>query len=226
MTDEDLQEMISAGRMTAVMTANHDVFKDNVRAMSLKTALNDDIAAMNASGAAAISAMGLQKDGTQDKNAAEKTLEKFIRRIAANGKVIKKDDSTFDNVFKIPKGSFSSQVLIETAQAFKENLTPAAVAKFGEYGYTSVTPANIQDKIDAVLAGSAQQNTGRSGGVAATAEEKAVMKRFKENRRILKTIGENLCDETGDAGLIAEWKAACKVEKKKPTSEPPAPPTP
>ena len=225
MTDGDIREVISAERMVAVLVANDDVFKNNVRAMSLKTALIDDVALMNASGASGISAMGLQKDGTQDKNAALTTLEKLVRKIAANGKVIKKDDPTFDNIFKIPRGSFNSQVLLETARGFIDDLTPAAVAKFADYGYASVTPANLQGKIDAVLAGSTQQNEGRSGGVAATANEKAVITRLKSNRRILKTIGENITEETGDAGLVAEWKSACKLEKPKPTPTP-TPPTP
>lgn len=224
MTDGDIREIISAERMVAVMTANNNVFKDNVRAMSLKTALIDDVALMNASGASAISAMGLQKDGTQDKNAALTTLEKFIRKIAANGKVIKKDDPTFDNTFKIPRGSFNNQALLETAQAFIDNLTPAAVAKFSEYGYNSVTPTNLQAKIDAVFAGGTQQNEGRTGGVAATANEKATIKRLRANRRLLKAIGENITEEKGDAGLIAEWKSACKIEKNKPSTPPPAPP--
>lgn len=226
MTDEDVQEMISAERMIAVMTAHDDVFRNNVRAMELKTALTDDIALMNASGASGASALGLQKDGTQDKRAAEDDLEAFIRKIAANGKAIKKDDPAFDNIFRLPKESFSNAILLETARSYIEDLTPEAVAKFAEYGFTSVTPANIQTKIDAVLAGSSQQNTGRSGGVAATADERAVMQRLKANRRTLKTIGANIVEETGDAGLVAEWNSACKLEKKKKTDEPPIPPTP
>lgn len=225
MTDENLKEVKSAGKMTAVMTANNEVFKDNAKAMSLKAALIDDVAILQAEGASAISAMGIQKDGTQDKNAGEVALEKLLRKIAANGKVIKKDDPTFDNTFKLPSSSLSNQDLLDTGNAFKNDLTPAAVTKFSEYGCIEATPANIQAKIDAVLAGSAQQNTGRSSGIAATAEERAAVTRLKANRRLMKTVGENLVQAHGDAGLIAEWKAACKLEKNKP-AEPPTLPTP
>lgn len=226
MTDDDVLEMTSANRMIAVMTANNDVFKDTDRAMSLKTALTDDLALMNASGASGASARSLQKDGTRDKNAAEETLEVFIRRIAANGKIIKKDDPAFDNTFLLPKGAFSNQTLLDTARGYIEDLTPATIAKFAEYGYTTVTPANIQAKIDAILAGGTQQNEGRSESIAATANEKAVMTRLKANRRTLKTIGENLTEATGNAGLVAEWKSACKIEKAKKPPTPPVPPTP
>ncbi len=225
MTDEDLKEVKSAGKMTAVMTAHHNVFKDVLRAMSLKTELIDDMAILQAEGASAISAMGMQKDGTQDKNAGETALEKLLRKIAANGKTIKTDDPTFDNTFKLPSGSLSNQDLLDTGYAFKNDLTPAAVAKFGAYGYFDATPENIQTEIDAILAGSAQQNAGRSSGIAATAEERAAVTRLKKNRRLMKTVGENIVEAHGDPGLIAEWKAACKLEKNKP-AEPPTPPTP
>jgi hypothetical protein len=117
--------------------------------------------------------------------------------------------------------------LLDTAHGFKNDLTAANVAKFAEFALLSATPVNVQAKIDAFEGARAQQNTGKGGGIAATAETRAASKRLKANRLTLKKIGENILETHGDAGLSAEWKAACKIEKSapKPKGENPPPPT-
>jgi hypothetical protein len=228
MNDRDIQEFNSATRMTEIVAANNTVFAGNAKAVELTAALNADIDVLEAAGAARVSASGLRTDGTMDKRAARDALEDFLRKIASNAKTIKKAEPDFNNTFKIPLGSLSGQQLLDTANGFKNDLTAAAIAKFGEYGFTAAKPVNIQNKVDDFEAARVQQNTGKGGGVAATAETKAAIKRLKANRRTLKTIGENILEENGDAGLIAEWKSACKIEKSasKPPAAPPAPPNP
>ena len=223
MNDLEFQEFQSAGRMVDVMATNDNIFKDYVKAMELKTALIADIDILEAAGARRVSASGMRSDGTMDKRAARTTLEEFVRKIAANGKIIKKAEPDFDNKFTLRRGKFNSQELLDTARAFKFDLT-AAAAKFADYGFVAATPLNMQNKIDAFEAGSAQQNAGKGGTIAATAETRAAIKRLKVNRRTLKTIGENILDDHGDAGLKAEWKSACKIDKHRSTPTP-TPPT-
>jgi hypothetical protein len=216
MTDEDVKEFNSATRMTEIVAANSTIFSVNAKAVSLTAELNADIDILEVSGAARVSASGMRSDGTMDKRAARTALDKFVRKIAADAKTIKRSEADFDNKFKVARGKMSSQELLDTALAFKNDLTPAAVAKFGEFGLLSATPTNLQNKIDAYEGARAQQNAGKGSGVAATAETRAAVKRLKANRRTLKTIGENILEENGDAGLIAEWKSACRIEKSAP----------
>lgn len=219
MTDDEIKEFNSATWMTEIVAANNAVFSVNAKAVSLTAELNADIDVLEGAGAARVSSDGTRSDGTMDKRAARTALENLVRKIASDAKTIKRSEPDFDNKFKIARGSLSSQELLDIALAFKNDLTPAAVAKFGEFALLGATPANVQAKIDAFEDARAQQNAGKGGGVAATAETRAAMKRLKANRRILKTIGENILEAHGDAGLIAEWKSACKIEKSAPKKQ-------
>lgn len=226
MTDEEIKEFNSAVKMTGVMTANDPVFSRNANAMNLKTALETDIGVLETEGAARVSASGLRTDATADRRVTREALEDYLRKVAENGRTIKKAEPDFDNVFKLPSGSLSSQELIDAANAFKKDMDAAAEAKFAGYGF-SVTDIKFQQKIDAFEAARAQQSAGKSGGVAATAETKAAITRLKANRRTLKQVGENITEENGDAGLIAEWQSACKLPKSgEPPKPPETPPTP
>lgn len=224
MTDEDLQEFNSTERMLLIVGANNAVFSPNAKAAALADSLEADVAALEASGAAGVSGRGKRRSGTIDKNSAEDELEVYLRKVSADARTIKKAEPSFDNTFLLPAGGFSSQTLLDTARSYKENLTPAVIAKFGEYGSATVTQAAIQTRIDAVTAAGDEQNTGYGESIGATADTKAIIKRLKENRRTLKGIGENLIEAIGDAGLLAEWISACKLEKNKPKDDPP--PTP
>lgn len=224
MTDEDLQEFNSAKRMTAIITTNDRIFESNAKALALKDTLNVDITVLETTGAAGVSGRGRQTAGTADKKATEAALEVFLRKIAADAKMIKKAEPNFDNQFKLPVAGFSAQRLLDTARSYIESLTAPIVVKFGEYGATSVTPENIQLKIDQIGEASVQQNTGRNESIGATAGTKAAISRLKTNRRLLKSIGENIIGEIGDAGLLAEWKSACRLERKKSKGD--AEPTP
>lgn len=225
MTDGDVKEFNSATWMTEIVAANNAVFSGNAKAIELTAALNADIDVLEAAGAARVSASGLRTDGTMDRRAAKTSLERLLRKIAANGKTIKKAEPDFDNSFILRSGKFNSQELLDTAHGFKNDLTPAAVAKFDEYAFAAATPVNVQTKIDSFEVARARQNTGKGGGVAATAETRAAMKRLKANRRTLKTIGENILEDAGDAGLIAEWKSACKIERNAPKPKITSPPS-
>ena len=222
MNDRDLAEFDSAIRMTEFFATNNDLLKDNAKAVSTKNALLANIDVLETAGADRISATGLQKDGTLDKRAAKSSLNVFVRKIASTAKIIKKEEPDFDNLFKIPRGSLSGQQLLDTANAFIGDLTPAVVTKFNDYGIAGDIPTNLTNKVNAFEAARTQQNAGRGSGVAATAQTRAAITSLKKNRRTLKTIVENMLEENGDAGLIAEWKSACKVE----TPKPPTPSTP
>jgi hypothetical protein len=224
MTDGDFQEFNSAGKMTDLVAANNDVFKNTPKALEMNTALETDIGILEAAGAKRVSANGMRSDGSFDAKAAKGALEDFLRKIASNAKTIKTGEADFNNTFKIKRGYLSSQYLLDLGRGFKTELTPPAVAaQFVEYGYLSATPANIQTKIDNLEAARAEQNTGAGSGIAATAETKAAVKRLMKNRRILKTIGENILEENGDAGLIAEWKSVCRIARREKKNTPPKP---
>lgn len=223
MTDDELKVTRSARRTTDMMTVNNDVFKDTVKAMEFKNAILADLAITESAGATKISARGQPTNATADKNSADDALEKLLRNIASTAKIIKKSDPAFDNTFKMRSNTYGNQELLDTARAFKDDLTAENAAKFTEFGRPSATPANVQTKIDAFEASRTQQNEGKGGTVASTAEVKAAIKRIRANRLSLKEIGENILDEIGDAGLIAEWKSACKIEKRA-KNEPPTTP--
>jgi len=223
MQDDDIKEFNSADRMTAIVAAHGEIFGGNAKAVSLTAACNADIDILEAAGASRVSSSGLRSDGTTDRQIAFDALEKYVRKIASNAKTIKKSEPDFDNKFKIKAGSLNSQQLLDAGRAFHNDLTPAAIAKFVEYGFTP-SPAGIVSKIDAFEAGRAQQNAGKGGGIAATAETRAAVKRLKANRRLLAEIGKNLIEEAGDAGLLAEWKSACRIERRatRPADPPPS----
>lgn len=224
MTDEDVFEFNSAGRMSQFGAANNTIIKTSAKAVSSLAALDADVAALEASGAMSVSAGGTQRDGTQDKTAAQTALDKLVRKIAKTAKVIKTEEPDFDNKFKLERGSLNNQELLDTARAFQGDVLPVE-AKFADYGVTSAA-TKLQTGINSFEAGQTQQNTGKGGGVAATAQTRANVKSLKKNRRTLKTIVANLLEEAGEVALLEEWKSACRVEKaakKDKGTTPPAP---
>jgi len=224
MTDDEVKVMDAVRRMTDMMTVNNDVFKDNAKALEFKTAILADLAILSTAGAEKISSRGLRLNATADKTDADDVLEKLLRKMASTAKIIKKSDPSFNNTFIMRRGFYGSQELLDTARAFKDDLTTANVAKFDDFALPSANPANIQAKIDASEAARTEQNEGKGGTIASTAEVKAAIKRLRANRMSLKEIGENILDELGDAGLIAEWDSASKIEKRNPSEPPPTPP--
>jgi ERCC4-type nuclease len=119
----------------------------------------------------------------------------------------------------------SSQQLLERSRSFKNDLTAATVAKFDEFGITD-TANKLDTKINVFEAARIQQNSGKSGGVAATAQTKATFKNLKNNRRSLKVIGENILEEADDPAKLAAWQSACRVEKTSKTKPAETPSTP
>lgn len=224
MTDDERNEFNSAVWMTELGVEYDDIFKNNARVVALLIALNADIAILETAGAARVSASGLRTDGTQDKNAGKNDLDKFVRKLAATAKTIKKEDPAFDNTFVLQRGTMSSQQLLERAHGFKNDLIPSAVTKFGEFGVTDAA-TKIDTKINVFEAARTQQNSGKSGGVAATAQTKASIKNLMKNRRSLKTIGENILEEAGDEAKLAAWRSASHVARPKPAPKPEPPPT-
>ncbi|CAN5442509.1 hypothetical protein BH10ACI1_BH10ACI1_31740 [soil metagenome] len=227
MNDRDITEFDSAVRMTEFFATNNNLLKDNAKAVSTNAALLTDIVVLETAGASRISASGLRTDGTADKRAAKSDLNKYVRKIAATAKTIKKEEPDFDNQFKIPRGTPSGQQLLDIAGAFANDLTPAATAKFNEFGLSGAISTNLTNKINTFEAARTQQNTGKGSGVAATAQTRAAIAGLKKNRRTQKVVVENMLEENGDAGLIAEWQSACHIEKAaKKTTGTPTPPTP
>lgn len=223
MTDDERNEFDSAVRMTELGAEYNDIFKDNARIVDLLSALNADIGVLEAAGAARVSASGLRTDGTHDKGAAKKNLDAFVRKLAATAKTIKKEDAAFENKFTLQRGTMSSQQLLDRARGFKIDLLPEIVNKFREFGVTDAA-AKIDAKINLFEAARAQQNSGKSGGVAATAQTKAAIRSLMKTRRSLKVIGENILEEAGDQAKLAAWRSACRVERPKPAPKP-EPPT-
>lgn len=224
MTDEEFNEFDSAIRMTGFFATNNDLLKTNAKALSTNAALIANISVLETTGAKRISAAGLRKDGTLDKLVTKDSLNILVRKIAETGKTIKKEEPDFDNKFKVPGGNLSGQQLLDIGNAFISDLTPVTATKFSNYGMSQTLSADLTAEINNFEAARAQQNTGKGSGIAATAQTKAAIADLKKNRRPLKTIVKNLLETNGDAGLIAEWKSACKVEK--PKSTPPTPATP
>lgn len=215
MTDEEINEFNSAVMMIDYKTAHPNVFKDNAKMTGGFAALEADIAVLEAAGANRLSASGARSDGTIDKRAAKADLYALVRKTIETAKLIKKEEPDFDNTFKIPRGSLSGPQLLDSARSFANDLTPALVAKFGEFGAGSVKPDNFNTKITTYETARTHQNTGKTGSVAATAETRAASARLKKNRRTVAQIGENILEESDDAGLLAAWKSACHVEKRR-----------
>lgn len=226
MTDQELNEFDSAVKMTEFFATNNNLLKTNAKAVSTNAALLANIEVLESAGANRISASGLRTDGTADKRTAKSDLYKYLRKIAGTGKTIKKEEPDFDNKFKIPRGNLSGQQVIDTANAFANDFTPSVVTKFNDYGMSGAIPTILTTKVGTFESARTQQNSGKGSGVAATAQTKAAIANLKKNRRTQKVIVLNMLEENGDAGLIAEWKSACKIEKHKPTPEPPTPPNP
>lgn len=222
MTDEEIQEFDSGVRMTEFFGANSDLFRSNAKALSVRAALDADIAVLEAAGASRVSAAGQRTDGTVDKSAAKSALYAVVRSIIETAKTIKKEEPDFDNTFKIQRGTMSGAELLDAARGFFSDLTAPVAAKFAEYGATNL-PTKLTDRINAFEAARTEQNTGKGSGVAATAQTRAATKSLKKNRRTLKTIVENILEEANEVALLAEWQSACRVERpaKKKTVAPP-----
>jgi hypothetical protein len=225
MTDREISEFNSAVRMIDFNAANAAAFAGNAKMTGGFAALASEVEVLESAGANRVSARGIRTDGTLDKNVSKTDLLALLRKIAETAKTIKKDEPAFENSFKLPRGTLGSQQLLDTANSFAAMLTAPVIAKFGEFGLASATPANLNDKIAAFQTARAQQNAGKSGGVASTAETKASIKRLMQARRTTAQIGENILEDSGDAGLLEAWRSACRVEKQKskPDDEPPSP---
>ncbi|CAN5486027.1 hypothetical protein BH10ACI1_BH10ACI1_33770 [soil metagenome] len=227
MNDADFIEFDSAVRMIDFKTANPNVFRNNQKMTDGFTALEADVATLEAAGASRVSSKGLRSDGTADKRAAKTDLYALVRKIIETGKTIKKEEPDFDNKFKVRRGTLSGQEILDAGRAFAADLTAPTVAKFADYALAAANPTTLNAKIDAFETARAQQNTGKSGSVAATATTRAAIGRIKKTRRTVAKIGENIIEETNDAGLVAEWKSACRIERRaKKTTGTPTPPTP
>lgn len=107
----------------------------------------------------------------------------------------------------------NSAELLDTARGFVALLTQDNAQKMSDFGSATVNAANMTAKIENFEAGRSHQNAGRGAGVAATAETKETMKRLRSTRSTTAKIGTNILEESGDAGLLGEWKSVCKVEK-------------
>jgi hypothetical protein len=223
MTDVDFIEFDSTGRMIDFNEAHSDLFKNNTLLVSLFVLLNADVAILETAGASRVSSKGLRSDGTTDKEAARIDLYALVRKIIENAKLIKKNDPDFDNVFKIRRGTLSTQELLDAARAFAENLTAPVAQKFADLSLLTATAANVNTKIDVLEAAGTHQNQGRASGVAATATTRAAIKRLKKNRRTAAQIGENIIEADDDAGLLAEWESACRIARREKKNTPPKP---
>jgi hypothetical protein len=215
MTDEEINVFNSAVRMIDFKLSNPNAFKTNAKMVSSFQAIESDVTILETAGASRLSASGVQTDGTVDKRAARADLFALVRKAVETGKTIKKEEPDFDNKFKTRRGTLGSQELLDVARAFANDLTPAVADKFSEYGAASVKAENFTDKIAAFESARTQQNAGKSGSVAATAQTKAAIGRLKKTRRTTAQIGENILEELGDAALLAAWRSACHVEKRK-----------
>lgn len=225
MTDNEVAEFDSAVRMIDFNNGHVTVFINNVKMTGGFPALEADIASLEAAGANRVSSSGSKRDATQDKGSATDVLYKLIRKSVNTAKLIKKDEPDFDNTFKIRRGTMSGIETLDVARAFADMLTATVAKKFDDFGAVSVNAANFNAKIAAVEAARTQQNTSKSSGVAATAATRAASKRLMKNRRTLAAVGTNIIEELKDEALLAEWKSACRVEKRK-SSAPQTPPTP
>lgn len=225
MTDDEVAEFDSAVRMVDFKNRHADIFADNAKMTSIFAALEADIATLEAAGANRVSSSGLKRDATINKGSAKAALYQLLRKTVNTAKLIKSDEPDFDNTFKIRRGTLSEQEILDYARAFADDLTAPTAAKFSDSGAPSVNAANYNANIAAFETARTQQNTGKSGGVAATAATKAASKRLMQNRRKLALIGTNIIEELDDAALLAEWKSACRVEKRK-SPAPQTPPTP
>ena len=228
MTDDDVNEFDAVVRMIDFKNAHSGVFGSNQRMKNGFIQLDLDIAVLEASGASRVSSRGLRTDGTADKSAAKSALNRILRNIIETARTIKKAESDFDNRFRVRRGTLSGQEMLDIARAFALDLTEPVAQKFADFGRVSATATNLNAAADAYEAARTQQNEGKGGSVAATAEEKAAIGRIRKNRQAMAVIGKNILEETGDAGLLAEWKAACKVERRRssknnPPENPPVP---
>lgn len=225
MTDNEIAEFDSAVRIIDFRNGHVTLFANNQKMSEGFSALEADIASLEAAGANRVSSSGLKRDATLDKGSATDVLYKLIRKSVNTAKLIKKEEPDFDNTFIIRRGTMSGLETLEVARAFAVMLTPPVAEKFKDFGAASVNAANFNTKIAAVEAARTQQNTGKSSGVAATAATRDASKRLMQTRRMLAAVGTNIIEELNDEALLAEWKSACRVEKRK-SSAPQTPPKP
>ena len=129
MTDDELKVTKSARKMTDMMTANNNIFRGNGKAIEFKNALLEDLTVLETAGADGISSRGQKLNATADKTSAENALEKFLRKIASTAKLIKKAKPEFNNTFVMRRGGYGSQELLDTARAFKDDLTVENVGR-------------------------------------------------------------------------------------------------
>ena len=228
MKDEEMFEFEAADRMIDFKNAHPSVFENNQKMMDDFVMLESDVGVLVRAGANRVASRGRRSDGTAGKNAAKNALYTLIRNIVETARTIKKEEPDFDNTFRIRRGTLSGAELLDVGRGFAADLTDPVAAKFALYGRRSATSANLLGKVAAFEAARTQQNTGSAGSVAATAETRAAIKRIKSKIRTMAVVGCNILEEAGEDGLLAEWKSACKVEKRhsKKTAPPENPPNP
>ncbi len=222
MNDKDMSEFDSSVRMSDFAAANSVLFKNTPKIVNGFVSLNADIAELETTGAARVSTTGLRTDGTADKAATKSALTAYLRKIVKTAKLIKAEEPEFDNKFKFSRGNVGGEELLTVARAFANDLPPVA-AKFEEYVIKGDPVVKLNALVADFEAARTQQNTGKGGGIAATAQTKTTVKRLSKTRAMLKIVVTNLLEDLDDAGKLAEWKAACRVEKaaKKTKTDPP-----
>jgi hypothetical protein len=153
-------------------------------------------------------------------------LKADLSEISRTAGAIKKNNPDFDNVFRLSENNRNDSVLLESARAFHTAASVTAIKNhFIAYGLLADFLDDLQDDTDAFEAAISQQDSANRERVGANADIDDILDEALKAVDTLKVVVPNIF--RNDAGKLADWAAASRVEKapKKKKDEPQNPPT-
>lgn len=197
-------------------------FPANSRASELIAAINAAVTTMETQGAKQDAADIAGKQATDEKDAARAALLDRMRPINRTARGMEKLFPGIGAQFAMPRGG-GVQPVINRAQAFIAAGTPIG-AEFVKRGLPSNFLTELEAAIAPMMNASEAQNRALTEQTDATAAINDAQQQLMDAVRELSPIVRNTFQ--ADAGAVAAWKSASRVERppKKKKQAPPPPP--
>lgn len=218
MSDEVRSIAEAATRMDSFGDANAGVIAPLPIAVGMFAELKTIKQGLEQSGAARSSFGSAGKSETQSKVAVYNSIYRRLRRMSRTAVMIKKREPDFDNKYLLSRDKMPYQEGIERAKAFhKDGSTDKE--KFLGFGLKNTFLDDLNTDITTFEGSGQGQIDAKMSSVGETANIDALVERFMEIHAPLNQIMKNLFAD--DPQLLAEWRTAAHIERKKAKPKPP-----
>lgn len=214
--------VLSVGRFG---TENADLYKNNALAVEKFAQVQTFIGQLTEKGEIRSSAGAMKFSQTARRKMTRGELKATLANLAETARDIRKNNSNFDNVFVIPRQNLNDAALLETGRAFHRDATPDAVKNlFLGYGEDENFLEELEAQTEAFADAIGDQDAAKRERIGANASIDEMLVEVLKAIGTLKVIMPKILKN--DAGKLADWLNACKIQKAPQSSATNQPPTP